>query len=76
MAGNDLIIFGMGDVIMNRDDYQHRWDPLLPVLRQADIRCCQAEQTLSDRGTPSDPSCLPWRMPAKYAAAYGYAGSA
>ena len=74
MPDNDLLIYAMGDVIMNRPDYEHRWDPVVPVLQQADIRYCNAEQTLSDRGRAHDPSCLPWRMSPEYVPAYKYAG--
>jgi poly-gamma-glutamate synthesis protein (capsule biosynthesis protein) len=74
VAAKDLLIFAMGDVIMNRLDYQHRWDAVLPVLSQADIRYCNCEQTLSDRGRAVDASCLPWRMSPEYVPAYKYAG--
>ena len=47
---------------------------VLPVLSQADIRYCNCEQTLSDRGRAVDASYLPWRMAPEYAPAYGYAG--
>ena len=73
MPSNDVLIHAMGDVTMNRDNYRERWDHVLPIISQADIRYCNAEQTLSDRGEARDPSCLPWRMDPKYAPGYGYA---
>jgi poly-gamma-glutamate synthesis protein (capsule biosynthesis protein) len=74
MAAEDLLVYAMGDIIMNRPDYQHRWDVLLPILNQADIRYGNCEQTLSDRGAARDPSCLPWRMSPEFVPAYKYAG--
>jgi poly-gamma-glutamate synthesis protein (capsule biosynthesis protein) len=74
MPENDVLLYAMGDVIMNRPDYQHRWDAVLPYLSQADIRYCNCEQTLSDRGRAADPSCLPWRMSPEFVPAYKYAG--
>ncbi len=74
MADEDLLIYAVGDIIMNRPDYAPRWDVVLPSLAPADILYGNCEQTLSDRGRAFDPSCLPWRMSPEYVPAYQYAG--
>jgi hypothetical protein len=56
MADNDLLIYAIGDVIMNRPDWEQRWDPVLPVLSQADIRYCnRLSPTVAVPMTP--PAC-------------------
>jgi poly-gamma-glutamate capsule biosynthesis protein CapA/YwtB (metallophosphatase superfamily) len=75
MGANDLVIFAMGDRVCNRDDYRAQWDPLLPLLRQADIRYCQVEQVFSKTGTPCvSASSVLFRVSPKYVESLKYTG--
>ncbi len=65
----------MGDRVCNRDDYETQFAPLLPLLREADIRYCQVEQVFSDKGTPCvSASSVMFRVPPKYVASLKYTG--
>jgi poly-gamma-glutamate capsule biosynthesis protein CapA/YwtB (metallophosphatase superfamily) len=76
MTNSDkLVVFAMGDRVCNRDDYRAQWDPLAPLLREADIRYCQVEQVFSERGTPSvSASNVMFRVSPKYVGSLKYTG--
>jgi hypothetical protein len=71
----DVLIYAAGDVVFNTTgDYKSQFDLILPTLREADIRYCQFEQVLSDRGVPLT-VCPPGLCaPAKYVDGVKHAG--
>ena len=72
MSDGDVLVYAMGDrqiqKAMKWDHFQKEFDPLLPTLRQADIRYQQIETAFSDRpvqmvGTHAPLSiCVPPRL--------------
>jgi hypothetical protein len=72
MSDGDVLVYAMGDgqiqKAMKWDNFKREFDPILPTLRQADIRYQQIETAFSDRpvqmiGTHAPLSiCVPPRL--------------
>lgn len=76
IGNKDVAIYAMGDVrVRETKDFKGQFRPILSTLREADIRYCQLEQILSERGALS--RCgrfAPFRVSPGYVAGLKYAG--
>ena len=51
-AKGQVTLLGVADVIVNRDRPEEMFEPTVDFMKQADIRFCQCEAPISEKGSP------------------------